>query len=124
MQSCAVDIWAAGVIFLSLLAERHPIFSLNSSSKVKSFTMQNLLPITYVFGSDEVKAVCYEMGYGYKCPQHIEKLDLMKLIKSKHEKAGMELLSKMLTLRPKDRIKASDALKHSFFDEVRESLKI
>jgi cell division control protein 7 len=30
----SVDIWACGVIFLSFLAQRHPIFSLNHSSQI------------------------------------------------------------------------------------------
>ena len=38
-QTCSVDIWASGVIFLSFLAQRHPIFSLNSSSRVKNFAL-------------------------------------------------------------------------------------
>lgn len=37
LQTCAVDIWACGVILLSLLCGRHPIFSLNNSSKIKNF---------------------------------------------------------------------------------------
>ena len=34
---------------------------------------------------------------------------------------GLDLLSKMLTLDPLDRISANDALKHSFFDSIRET---
>ena len=82
--------------------------------------MQNLLPITYIFGSDDVKTVCYELGYGYRTPERIEKLDFTKLIARKLDNSDpLDLLNKMLTLRPSDRIKASVALKHKFFDEVR-----
>lgn len=62
VQTCAVDIWSAGVIFLSLLAKRHPILSLHASDKVKGFTLQNLIPLIYIFGTKLIKQVAFRYG--------------------------------------------------------------
>ncbi len=62
VQTRAVDVWAAGVIFLSLLAKRHPILSLHASDKVKGFSLQNLIPLIYVFGTKLIKQVAFKYG--------------------------------------------------------------
>jgi cell division control protein 7 len=72
-QTCAVDVWACGVIFLSLLAQRHPIFSLNNSSKIKNFTISNLIPQVCIFGSNKIKEVAFKYGYGCLIPEEMQK---------------------------------------------------
>jgi cell division control protein 7 len=72
-QGPAVDIWAVGVIMLSFLMKRHPIISLNNTSKVKNFTIANLLPLTIIFGSNEIKNIAHEYGYGIIVPEDIPK---------------------------------------------------
>mmetsp|Transcript_36782 Transcript_36782/g.35512 ORF Transcript_36782/g.35512 Transcript_36782/m.35512 type:complete len:95 (+) Transcript_36782:62-346(+) len=72
-QSSKVDVWAAGVIFLSLLGQRHPIFSLNSNSKIKNFYLQNLIPLACIFGSRNVKEIAYSFGYGCIIPEEFQK---------------------------------------------------
>jgi len=67
-QTTAVDVWASGVIFLSLLAGRHPVFSLNNSAKIKNFTIQNLIPLTCIFGAKAVKEIGFKYGYGVLIP--------------------------------------------------------
>ena len=62
LQTRAVDIWAVGVIFLSLLAKRHPILSLHASDKVKGFSLQNLIPLIYVFGTKQIKQIAFRYG--------------------------------------------------------------
>ena len=62
MQTRAVDVWAAGVIFLSLLAKRHPILSLHASDKVKGFSLQNLIPLIYIFGTKLIKQIAFKYG--------------------------------------------------------------
>lgn len=62
VQTTAVDVWSAGVIFLSLLAKRHPILSLHGSDKVKGFTLQNLIPLIYIFGSKLIKQIAFKYG--------------------------------------------------------------
>lgn len=64
VQGTPVDIWAIGVIMLSFLMKRHPIISLNNTSKVKNFTISNLLPLTIIFGSNEFKSVAHDYGFG------------------------------------------------------------
>jgi len=72
-QGSPVDIWAVGVIMLSFLMRRHPIISLNNTSKVKNFTIANLLPLTIIFGSNEMKSVSHDYGYGMLVPDDIPK---------------------------------------------------
>lgn len=50
-QGSAVDIWAVGVIMLSFLMKRHPIISLNNTTKIKNFTIANLVPLALIFGA-------------------------------------------------------------------------
>jgi len=50
-QGTAVDIWAIGVILLSFLMRRHPIISLNNTTKIKNFTIANLVPLALIFGA-------------------------------------------------------------------------
>lgn len=61
-QTGAVDIWACGVIYLSLLSQRHPILSLNNSSKVKNFVISNLIPLVCLFGSNSIKEIAFKYG--------------------------------------------------------------
>lgn len=70
-QTPAVDVWACGVIFLSFLAQRHPIFSLNNSSKVKNFTISNLIPFVCLFGSNAIKEIAFRYGYGCMIPDEM-----------------------------------------------------
>ncbi len=70
-QTSAVDIWACGVIFLSFLAQRHPIFSLNNSAKIKNFTIANLIPFVCLFGSDNIKEIAFKLGYGCLIPDEM-----------------------------------------------------
>ena len=70
-QGSAVDVWACGVIFLSFLAQRHPIFSLNNSSKIKNFTISNLIPFVCLFGSNNIKEIAFKLGYGCLIPDEM-----------------------------------------------------
>ncbi len=72
-QGSAVDIWAVGVIMLSFLMKRHPIISLNNTSKVKNFTIANLIPLSLIFGGKAIKAIAHEHGYGILMPEEIPK---------------------------------------------------
>ena len=71
-QTTKVDIWACGVIMLSLLARRHPIFSLNNSSKIQNFTISNLVPILCVFGAKDVRDRLFQLGYGMYLPEEMK----------------------------------------------------
>lgn len=57
----AVDIWSAGVIFLSLLSGRYPFFRANDD-------MTALAQIVSTFGSEQVKEAAKACGwYLLKC---------------------------------------------------------
>ena len=60
VQTGAVDVWAAGVILLSLFAKRHPILTLHANDKVKGFSLQNLIPLIYIFGTKLIRQVAYK----------------------------------------------------------------
>ena len=89
--------WAAGVIFLSFLAKRHPIFSLNNSTKIKNFTISNLIPLTCLFGSDNIKEVAFRFGFGCLIPDEMQKTKIpwTEICKEKDNDA-LDLLDKML----------------------------
>ena len=121
-QTSAVDVWACGVIFLSFLAQRHPVFSLNNSSKVKNFTISNLIPLVCLFGSNAIKEIAFKYGYGCLIPDEMQKeripwTDICK-IKDEHT---FDLLEKMLELDHTKRISAKDALNHPFFNSIAEN---
>ena len=118
-QTGAVDVWACGVIFLSLLAQRHPIFSLNNSSKVKNFTIANLIPLVCFFGSNAIKQIAFKYGYGCLIPDEMTKdrFPITEVCKI-HDPDAFQLLDSMLELDHTKRISASAALKHPFFNEI------
>lgn len=62
LQGSGVDVWSAGVIFLSLLSKRHPILSLHGNDSVKGFTLQNLIPLIYIYGTKLLKQFAYLNG--------------------------------------------------------------
>lgn len=96
------------------------MFSLNNSSKIKNFTISNLIPLTCLFGSNAIKEIAFKYGYGCLIPDEMqkEKISWSELCKLKDPQA-YDLLDKMLELDHTKRIKATEALKHPFFNSVR-----
>lgn len=121
-QNNSVDVWACGVIFLSVLAGRHPIISLNPQgmNKMKDkFTSSNLIMLGSVFGAKAVKEMGFKYGYGVHFPIGFnDKNHLLDIVKWKDTQA-VDLLQKLLDLDCASRIKAGAALQHPFFDCVR-----
>ena len=100
------------------------MFSLNNSSKIKNFTISNLIPLTCLFGSNAIKEIAFKYGYGCLIPEEMqkEKVTWPSLCKIQDPQA-FDLLEKMLELDHTKRIKASDALKHPFFNQIRNDVE-
>jgi hypothetical protein len=49
------------------------VFSLNNSSKIKNFTISNLIPLTCLFGSNAIKEIAFKYGYGCLVPEEMQK---------------------------------------------------
>lgn len=98
------------------------MFSLNNSSKVKNFTIANLIPLVCLFGSNAIKEIAFKYGYGCLIPDEMQKEkiqwnDICKLI----DREAFDLLDKMLELDHTKRISAREALNHPFFHSISES---
>ncbi|XP_021380364.1 cell division cycle 7-related protein kinase-like [Mizuhopecten yessoensis] len=136
-QSTAVDIWSAGVIFLSLLSGRYPFFRANDD-------LTALAQIISIMGSEEVVASASTYGKKLLCNPPTHALNLKNLCNklrtgpscrqnrssSKHNPqeevkvlqswasvpdSVFDLLHKLLDLNPSSRITAEEALNHTFF---------
>jgi len=57
MQGKGVDIWAAGIIFLSFLCKRFPVLNLNKFSPITSEVIQDLIPLIYIFGKNKINEI-------------------------------------------------------------------
>lgn len=105
---------------LSFLMKRHPIISLNNTSKVKNFTIANLLPLTIIFGSNDIKSVAHDYGFGMLIPEEIpkERTPWKDLVDKDYidDDNAIDLLDQMLALDQDKRISAAKALEHPFFD--------
>lgn len=122
-QSPAVDIWAAGVIFISLLSRRYPFFT-------NSDDMMALAEIACILGLNRVKKAALRMGkvitlqteYHSKdlhtlCQSLRDNLSTSYTTKAKKESipsSAINLLYRLLDPDPVNRITASQALKHPF----------
>lgn len=136
-QSTAVDIWSAGVIFLSLLSGRYPFFRANDD-------MTALAQIISIMGSEEVSQSAKAYGKHLLCHPGNKPVDLKVLctklragpaanqhaaqkegLSDKEKEAftswanipdsAYDLLKKLLDMNPFTRITADQALQHAFF---------
>jgi len=130
-QCIAVDVWSAGVIFLSMLSGRYPFFRAQDD-------MGYLAQIISLLGTDSCLQAADSIGKLLTVSENIPSVDLrhacLRLrssqINSRNQSADVkeswenindlpfDLLAKMLDPNPKLRISAQDALEHPFFSEV------
>lgn len=71
-QTTVVDVWAAGIMFLSILSRCYPFFK-------NSDDFHSLAEIITVFGDQRIKKTAVQLGRHLKIPQRHQPLDLHKL---------------------------------------------
>jgi len=128
-QTTSIDMWAVGVILISILSRSYPFFRAPDD-------MTALAELCVLLGSAQVKDVA--RTYGRKLlvsvetdPQDLEKMcrelscrerrdeDLStEQLRQSHfvTREGVDLLRSLLTLDTKKRITADEALNHSYFN--------
>lgn len=128
LQEPAVDIWSAGVILLCLLSRRYPLFPVADNDEMA------LLQIAALFGSGELVRAACDSGrceiaeFPAQGRASLEGLCSPLLggggtvrDNDQEERARADalcLLKGMLTLEPRERITAKDALHHPFVAEA------
>jgi len=114
----AVDIWAAGVIFLSLLSRRYPFFRFHAASSLRSidYRLQGLIQIAALWGRLAVEQLASRFLCDLELPTSLPTVQVnWSLVCPEADTAALDLLERMLALKPEERISALDALGHPFF---------
>lgn len=128
-QTSAVDIWSAGIIFLSMLSGKYPFFKVSND-------MAALLELITLFGSEECIVTARSLHKELTCSIICQPFNLQKVCESlraiskekmkqcdsvkqdcprKHNSnSAYDLLEKCLDLNPCTRITAFEALQHPF----------
>ncbi|KAJ6636767.1 Cell division cycle 7-related protein kinase [Pseudolycoriella hygida] len=135
-QTTAVDIWASGVIMVSILSGCYPFFKASDD-------FDALAEITTVFGGEVVRKTAEKMSRHICMSRSNQPLHLRKLcvrlrrpptsggsVTSVDDKemnmdfsadifpdSAYDLMSKLFTVDPQKRISAAEALDHPFFKE-------
>jgi cell division control protein 7 len=128
-QTTAVDMWAAGVILLSILSRTYPFFRAPDD-------LTALAELLSMFGKKAVQEAAGQYGKRLICSELVEPVDLQVLCQRLAERRqpeemsketssslnlasdqAVDLLSKILTLSSHERLTAEDALRHPFFED-------
>lgn len=116
-QTTAIDIWSAGIIFLSLLCRKYPFFTSKDDTNT-------LVELGSLFGDEEMRKA--SKHYKRIWRSNIEacmqpRVPFEQIVRTANPMQGelpsavFDLLDKMLQLKASDRISANDALHHAFF---------
>jgi serine/threonine protein kinase len=76
IQGKAVDIWAAGVIFLSFLIKRMPVFNMNKFVKIKDETIKELIPLIIVYGRNKIMEIAENFQSSLYVPDIFDRFTL------------------------------------------------
>ncbi|XP_055547799.1 cell division cycle 7-related protein kinase [Wyeomyia smithii] len=95
-QTTVVDIWASGVMFMSILSRCYPFFK-------NSDDFHSLAEIITVFGDQRIKKTAIQLGRHVKTAQRKQPLDLRKLcmrlrfrfrrLRDRQQEAGPEIIT-------------------------------
>nr|6YA7_A Chain A, Cell division cycle 7-related protein kinase,Cell division cycle 7-related protein kinase,Cell division cycle 7-related protein kinase [Homo sapiens] len=120
-QTTAIDMWSAGVIFLSLLSGRYPFYKASDD-------LTALAQIMTIRGSRETIQAAKTFGKSILCSKEVPAQDLRKLCErlrgagaggwNEVPDEAYDLLDKLLDLNPASRITAEEALLHPFFKDM------
>jgi serine/threonine protein kinase len=108
---CEIDVWAAGCVIGEMLLGE-PLFCGNNNK-------EQFLRIVHILGPPS-KDDLHSMGYNYQI--NIPKFNcigLKRKLGPHEDPLIVDLMSKMLTYNPKNRINPFEALTHPYFDELR-----
>lgn len=79
-QTPALDIWSAGITFLSLFCRKHPIFRPNDDYEA-------LVQLGVIFGTQNFVDFAAERGISLLFPRKHPGVDLVKFVKAMREGA-------------------------------------
>eukprot|EP00126_Sphaerothecum_destruens_P003572 Sdes_comp17334_c0_seq1m6537 len=121
-QTSAIDVWSAGVIFLSILSLKYPFFDPPND-------MMALYELILLYGTDEFCLVAQACGKELKFGPHLPRCPKYSWSEICHSVASLtsnpsqevtfpqeayDLLNECLCVHPKQRITAAAALQHPF----------
>lgn len=109
--STSVDIWSIGCIFAEMVMNR-PLFAGSSASDQLSKIFYTLGTPTTEIWSD----ITLLPGFSYHFPKYRVR-NVAETVRHL-DRNGRDLLARMLIYNPRERISASDALSHPYFDDL------
>jgi cell division control protein 7 len=116
-QTCAVDIWSAGMIFLCLLSGKYPI-------STPTDDLDALVEISQLIGTRRLQEAAKNLDRDVVLPQDIVHSGWRSVLNKLEGRTDLEiddcsldLLNRLLDPDMYSRVTASEALQHPFFSE-------